>query len=137
MSRSRLLIVATVCALSLLAGSLVLASSAASHGGRADSCIAMTPAQQRAQAEIIFNGVALDGATATGIERFRALRYLKGKGPKIVRLITGRKSEPGGVSVITSVSIDSSPGETWRIYARSAGPGLFQTNVCLGSRRLR
>ena len=42
----------------------------------------MTAAQQRARAHIIFKGVALDGLTATGIQRFRVIRYLKGKGPK-------------------------------------------------------
>jgi anti-sigma factor RsiW len=45
---------------SLFAG-LVLAASAAA------SCVPMTPAQQRARADIIFDGVALDGPTPTGI----------------------------------------------------------------------
>jgi len=97
----------------------------------------MTAAQQRARAHIIFNGVALDGPTATGIERFRVIRYLKGRGPKIVRLSTGRKRYPGGGGVTTSVSIDARRGQTWRIYARPLRPGIFQTTVCDGSRRLR
>ena len=96
----------------------------------------MTAAQQRARAHIIFKGVALDGLTATGIQRFRVIRYLKGNGPKTVRLITGRKRLRGGVTVISSESIDASRGETWRIYARRVKPRLFQTSVCDGSRRL-
>ena len=117
--------------LSVALASLVLAPSAAA------SCVPMTAAQQRARAHIIFNGVALDGPTATGIERFRVIRYLKGRGPKIVRLSTGRKRYPGGGGVTTSVSIDARRGQTWRIYARPLRPGIFQTTVCDGSRRLR
>jgi hypothetical protein len=116
---------------SVVLASLVFASSAAA------SCVPMTAAQQRARANIIFSGVALDGPTATDIERFRVIRYLKGTGPRIVRLGTGRKRYPGGGGVITSVSIDARRGETWRIYARRLRPGIFQTTVCDGSRRLR
>jgi hypothetical protein len=116
---------------STVLAALGLASSAAG------SCVSMTPAQQRARAHIIFNGIALSGPTATGIERFRVIHYLKGKGPRIVRLSTGRRRYRGGGGVITSVSIDAKRGETWRIYARRLRPGIFQTTVCDGSRRLR
>lgn len=115
---------------SIIAG-LVLAASAAA------SCIPMTAAQQRARADIIFDGVALDGPTATGIERFRVIRYRKGRGPRIVRLRTGRKLYPDGGGVTTSVSIDARRGERWRIFARRLRRGVFQTTVCDGSRRLR
>jgi hypothetical protein len=115
----------------IIVATLVLAPSAAA------SCVRMTAAQQRARADIIFNGVALDGPTTTGIERFRVVRYLKGTGPKILRLRTGRKRYAGGGGVTTSVSIDARRGETWRIYARRLRPGIFQTTVCDGSRRLR
>jgi hypothetical protein len=116
---------------SVVLASLVLTPSATA------SCVPMTAAQQRARAHIIFNGVALDGPTATGIERFRVIRYLKGKAPRIVRVSTGRKRYAGGGGVVTSVSIDARRGETWRIYARRLRPGIFQTTVCDGSRRLR
>jgi hypothetical protein len=116
---------------SVVVASLLLAPSAAA------SCVPMTASQQHARAQIIFNGMALDGPTATGIERFRVIRYLKGKGPKVVRLSTGRKRYPGGGGVTTSVSIDAERGQTWRIYARRLRPGIFQTTVCDGSRRLR
>jgi hypothetical protein len=97
----------------------------------------MTAAQQRARANIIFDGVALDGPTTTGIERFRVIRYRKGRGSRIVRIRTGRKRLPDGGMVVTSVSIDAERGEKWRIYARRLRPGVFQTTVCDGSRRLR
>jgi hypothetical protein len=115
----------------VVVASLVLAPSAEA------SCVPMTAAQQRARAHVVFDGVALDGPTATGIERFRVIRYLKGRGPRIVRLSTGRKRYAGGGGVTTSVSIDARRGETWRIYARRLRPGIFQTTVCDGSRRLR
>ena len=117
--------------LSVALASLVLAPSAAA------SCVPMTAAQQRARAHIIFNGVALDGPPTTGIERFRVIRYLKGRGPKIVRLSTGRRRYPGGGGVTTSASIDARRGQTWRIYARRLRAGIFQTTVCDGSRRVR
>jgi hypothetical protein len=97
----------------------------------------MTAAQQRARAAVIFDGVALDGPTFSGIERFRVVRYRKGTGPRIVRLSTGRKRYPGGGRVVTSVSIDARRGELWRIYGRRLRRGVFETNVCDGSRRLR
>jgi len=125
-----MLLQARVLIFSVVLVTLVLAQPAAA------SCVPMTAAQQRARAQIIFNGVALDGPTATGIERFRVIRYLKGKGPKIVRLSTGRKRYPGGGGVTTSVSLDAGRGQTWRIYARRLRPGIFQTTVCDGSRRL-
>ena len=125
-----MLLQARVLIFSVVLVTLVLAQPAAA------SCVPMTAAQQRARAQIIFNGVALDGPTATGIERFRVIRYLKGKGPRIVRVSTGRKRYPGGGGVTTSVSIDARRGETWRIYARRLRPGIFQTTVCDGSRRL-
>jgi hypothetical protein len=117
--------------LTLALVSLAAASSAAA------SCILMSPAEQRARAAVIFDGVALDGPTPTGIERFRVVRYLKGSGPRVLRIRTGRKEFAGGGGVVTSVSIDAARGETWRIYARRVRPGLFETNVCDGSRRLR
>lgn len=117
--------------LSVSLASLVVAPSAAA------SCLPMTPAQQRARADLIFDGVALDGPTASGVERFRVIRYRKGTGPRIVRVSTGRKRYAGGGGVVTSVSIDAARGQTWRIYARRLRAGIFQTTVCDGSRRLR
>ena len=99
------------------------------------SCLAMTPAQQRARAAVIFDGVALDGPTATGIQRFRTTRYLKGSGPSIVRVDTGYKVRPGGGGSITSVSLVVRRGEKWRIFARGSARKVLSSNVCDGSRR--
>ena len=74
----------------LLFGALasVLASAASA------SCIRTTVAEQRARADVIFDGRALDGPTATGIQRFRVSGYIKGRGPAIVRVQTGTTRSP-------------------------------------------
>jgi hypothetical protein len=95
----------------------------------------MTPGQQRAQAAVIFDGVALEGPTATGIQRFRVVRYGKGSGPQTVRVNTGYKKGPSGTTV-TSVSLVVHRGERWRIYGQGSARKVVSTNVCLGSLKL-
>lgn len=99
------------------------------------SCIVSTPAQQRARAEVIFDGVALQGPTATGVQRFRVSRYLKGGGPAIVRVKTGTVRRPDGSGMTTSVSLFVKKGERWRIFARGSSQKILQTNLCAGSRK--
>jgi hypothetical protein len=108
----------------------VLASSAQA------SCIPTTAAQQRARADVIFNGVALNGPTATGVQRFRVTRYLKGSGPRIVRVNTGTIRRPDGSGSTTSVSLFVRRSERWRIFARGSARRVLQTNQCDGSRKL-
>jgi hypothetical protein len=100
------------------------------------SCIPMTGAQHRARADLIFNGVALEGPTATGIQRFRVTRFLKGSGPRIVRVNTGTIRRPDGSGSTTSVSLFVKKGEKWRIFARGFARRVLQSNACDGSRRL-
>jgi hypothetical protein len=100
------------------------------------SCIAQTPAQQRARADVVFDGVALDGPTATGIQRFRVSRYRKGRGPAVVRVQTGNRVFADGSGSVTSVSIVVHKGQRWRIFGRGSAKRVLQTNICDGSRRL-
>jgi hypothetical protein len=100
------------------------------------SCIFQTAAQQRARADVIFDGVALEGPTATGVQRFKVLRYRKGRGPAILRVQTGNRVFADGTGSVTSVSIVVRKGQRWRIFARGAVKKVLQTNVCDGSRRL-
>ena len=99
------------------------------------SCIFQTPAEQRARADVIFDGVALDRPTATGVQRFKVTRYLKGRGPTIVRVQTGHRVFADGSGSTTSVSIVVRKGERWRIFARGSARKILQTSVCDGSRR--
>ena len=105
-------------------------------GAARASCIPMTPAQQRARATVIFEGRALESATATGVQRFRVTRYLKGSGPQIVRVATGEVRHAGGGGIVTSVSLHVLRGERWRIYARGSARRILQTSVCDGSKRI-
>ena len=100
------------------------------------SCIYQTPAEQRARADVVFDGVALDRPTATGVQRFKVTRYRKGRGPAIVRVQTGHRAFTDGSGGTTSVSIVVKKGQRWRIFARGSARKLLQTNVCDGSRRL-
>jgi hypothetical protein len=99
------------------------------------SCIRMTSAEQRARADVIFDGVALEGATATGVQRFRVARYLKSRGPSVVRVDTGNVRRADGTGVITSVSLVVKRGERWRIFARGSARKVLRTSVCDGSRK--
>jgi hypothetical protein len=116
---------------------LTLALGAAFPAVAAASCIAMTPAEQRARANVIFEGVALEGPTATGVQRFRVRRYLKGAGPKVLRVATGEVRRADGSGTVTSVSIHVERGERWRIFARGSVRRVLHTNVCDGSKRIR
>jgi hypothetical protein len=116
---------------------LAVATTAAlllAAAGRA-SCVAATAAEQRARADVIFDGVALEGPTATGVQRFRVTRFLKGRGPDIVRVQTGTIRRSDGSGSTTSISLFVKRGERWRIFARGSARRTLRTNVCDGSRR--
>ena len=115
--------------ISLVTAALVLTTAA--HA----SCLLMTPAEQRARADVIFDGVALEGPTSTGVQRFRVTRFRKGHGPRIVRVSTGTIRRVDGTGSTTSVSLFVKRGERWRIFARGSARKVLQTNLCDGSRR--
>jgi hypothetical protein len=100
------------------------------------SCILQTPAEQRARADVIFDGIALDRPTASGVQRFKVRLYRKGRGPTIVRVQTGNRRFSDGSGSTTSVSIVVRKGQRWRIFARGSAQRILQTNICDGSRRL-
>ena len=115
--------------IALVTAALVLASTARA------SCVRTTAAEQRARADVIFDGLALEGPTATGIQRFRVIRYLKRRGPGIVRVNTGTVRRADGSGMTTSVSLFAKRGERWRIFARGSAREILQTTLCDGSRR--
>lgn len=102
------------------------------------SCIGPLTAKQFEQrADVIFIGVALEGATSTGIQRFRVERYLKATGPETAAVSTGVEARSDGTGSTTSVSVDVSAGERWQIYARNRpGSDVLETNLCDGSSKL-
>jgi hypothetical protein len=98
------------------------------------SCIFQTPAEQRTRADVVFDGVALDRPNATGVQRFAVTRYLKSRGPAIVRVQTGHKVNADGSGSTTSVSIVVRKGERWRIVAQGSPRRILRTSVWDGSR---
>ena len=102
------------------------------------SCIGpLTGKQLERRADVIFIGVALEGPTETGLQRFRVDRYLKGTGPETAPVATGVVRRPDGSGSITSVSVDVKAGERWQIYAtKRSGSGVLQTSECDGSGKL-
>jgi hypothetical protein len=99
------------------------------------SCLPATAAEQRARADVIFDGVALDGPTATGFQRFKVARYRKGRGPAIVRVQTGTIRRADGTGSTTSVALFAKRGERWRIFGLGSAHKSLQTSICDGSRR--
>jgi hypothetical protein len=101
------------------------------------SCIRQTAEQQLRSADVVFVGEALEGPTATGVQRFRVERYVKGAGADVVRVSTGVVARGDGTGSVTSVSVEAAAGERWRIYAsRSVTDGTLETSVCAGSEEL-
>jgi hypothetical protein len=100
------------------------------------SCLAQTPAQQRTRAAVIIDGIALEGPTATGVQRFRVTRYRKGSGPRVVRVATGTVRRADGTGSTSSVSLFVRKGERWRVFARGSARKLLRSNLCDGSRKL-
>lgn len=121
--------------LAVLAAVLLAAVIGAVSSAQA-SCIFMSAAEQRARATVIFDGVALEGPTATGVQRFRVSRYRKGGGPRIVRVQTGTTRRADGTGSTTSVSLFVKRGDRWRIFGRGAATRVLKTTLCDGSRRL-
>jgi hypothetical protein len=116
----------------LIAAMAVAAFSAAIADA---SCIQTTPAEQRARANVIFDGFALEGATPSGIQRFRVTRYLKGRGSAVLRVNTGNRRRADGTGSTTSVSLVVRRGERWRVFARGSVRKTLFSNLCDGSRK--
>jgi hypothetical protein len=112
-----------------LVGALILAAAARA------SCIPATKAEQRARAEVIFEGVALEGPTPSGRQQFRVDRYLKGSGAELVAVATGVTRNADGTGSVTSVSVSVAAGERWRIFGRVTERAV-ETSICAGSTRL-
>lgn len=85
---------------------------------------------------MIFDGIALESPTATGVQRFRVSRFVKAAGPRIVRVQTGTIRRPDGTGSTTSVRLFVKRGERWRIFARGSVSRILKTTLCDGSRRL-
>jgi len=117
-------------ALSAAAALLVLAAADA-HA----SCALVSASDRWKLAAVIVDARAVEGPTATGVQRFRVLRYLKGGGPAVIRVATGVAHNPDGSWVGFGEGLFVHRGERWRIFARGSSGGILRTSVCDGSWR--
>jgi hypothetical protein len=138
----------TVIATAVLACSCGSSAGAAQPASRvtravAASCVGLTARQQYRSARLVFDGTMLAGATVgagghrvlSSPARVTVSRYLKGHGPRIVRVQTAVTATSNGVTE-NSEGIFPRVGERWRIFTdRSRQP--LPTSDCNGSRRLR
>lgn len=125
-------------------GSTALSTSVAParHAAVAASCVGLGPAQELAMARLVFLGRMLPGASTElgGVQvlgspaTLRVLRYLKGSGPRRVKVTTAATINNRGVTVAED-GIEPQVGEIWKIYAGSRRQPI-DTSICGGSRRV-
>jgi hypothetical protein len=109
----------------------------------AASCAGFSPAAQFANARVVFVGTALAGPTVrtagrdvlTTPARMRVARYLKGRGPRTVSVVTGVAGSGSRVSV-TEDGIEPVAGQRWKVYSDSRR-SPYDTSICAGSKPLR
>jgi hypothetical protein len=115
------------------------APSARETTGVSASCAALSPAEQFAAARVVLVGVMLPGpATHTGVlvspARMRVERYLKGRGPRVVKVATAVRIE-GGSTAVAEDGIEPRAGERWKVYTQSLRQP-FDASLCAGSTRV-
>jgi hypothetical protein len=114
----------------------------ARHTVVAASCAGLSPAKQFAMARVVFVGRMLPGPSTSLGRRdllgspasVRVLRYLKGGGPRTVRVTTALTITNRGVTEAED-GIEPQLGEIWKIYTDSRHQP-FDTSICGGSTRL-
>lgn len=120
-------------------------------------CAAQTETQAFRRAEVVFEGVMLEGPTVMAGDLGEVLRgdapvrvehYLKGDGPQQVDVTTGFRAGDAPAEVpddatgpvpepvgFVSTGIAPAPGERWVIYGAWSDDGSVRTSTCAGSHR--
>jgi hypothetical protein len=130
LSHTAAMAIGQLTALSAAAVLLVLAATDA-HA----SCAAVSASDRWKLAAVIADARALEGPTATGVQRFRVLRYLRGGGPVVIRVATGVTYNPDGSWAGSGEGLLVHRGERWRIFASDSSRGILRTSACDGSWR--
>lgn len=138
----------------MIAGGLSLITGVRSAGA---ICVAQTETQAFRRAEVVFEGVVLEGPTVKagdfgdvlrGDAPVRVERYRKGDGPQQVEITTGFSGSedpaespddvtgpvPAPVGFV-STGIAPAPGDRWVIYGAWSDDGSVRTSTCAGSHR--
>jgi hypothetical protein len=139
-----LLVIAGVSSLLGACGGASVASHSAVPAAQvsAASCAGLSPAKQVADARVVIVGKMLPGVTLSygnqrvlaSPARVRVLRYLKGRGPKSVRVETAVTRMPGGIQTAED-GITPAAGQLWKIYSASKR-SPYQTATCAGSQEI-
>jgi len=113
------------------AAAMLVVAAADAHA----SCAPASASDRWKLAAVIVDARALEGPTATGVQRFRVLRYLKGGGPAVIRVATGVARNADGSGSTSSEGVVVHRRERWRIFARGSSRRILRTSVCDGSWR--
>lgn len=106
----------------------------------AGSCADLSPSAQFADATVVLIGTMLPGPTVS-FEGHPALaspagvtvtRYLKGSGPRTIKVQTAVKVVSGGTEV-TEDGIAPAPGQRWKLFLTGPRPP-YETSICAGSK---
>ena len=118
---------------------MVAAALAFARSASASCAVSVSGTPLRPAADVIFDGVLLDGPNDTPFEHFQVIRYVKSdrSAQRVEAVVTGCQTFTSlELAGQTSLSIDARPGEVWRIYAGRRADGALETNTCGGSTRL-
>ncbi len=107
----------------------------------AGSCAGSSASEQFARAKVVILGTMLPGPALTfgprrlltSPARMRVLRYLKGGGSRIIRVVTAVTAS-GNTVRESEDAIMPTAGERWKIFSDSRRSPLA-TSVCAGSAR--
>lgn len=119
---------------------VVACGGSAAHVSSSGECAKLTPAKYLSQARVAFIGTMMAGPTVQigsrpvlmSPAKVRVSRYVKGSGPKVVRVVTGLMSG----NVVNAEGIEPQAGQRWFIYSQSkAAP--YETSICDGSSLLK
>lgn len=102
-------------------------------------CAPHAPAGSFMRAEVVFTGVALDGANVGGMltdpVSFKVAEYQKGSGPAIVQVETGTSGNGEYVGT-SSTGLTASAGRRFQIFG-TVEDDVVKTSACAGSRGLK
>jgi hypothetical protein len=121
-----------------------VSSEGSGNGTSAGLCAAATPSEYFAEARIVFTGTMLPGPTASpgghgflvSPARVRVTQYLKGNGPKIVKVATAVVHSGDGVTAVSEDGIQPRAGQHWKIYT-SATRMPYDTSICDGTKLIK
>jgi hypothetical protein len=111
--------------------------------GTEASCVGLTPARQNAEARLVVLASALAGPTVgsgprsvlLSPARMRIIRYLKGHGPRIIKVQTAVTKHGASVTEVED-AIAPVAGQRWKLFL-TGRRAPYRTSTCAGGKRIR